>query len=177
LSFETDKQIVYLTTDEKKKGDETYRLSNKTIVLRGDSTNPIRFADVRAGDRISIELDETKSGVREIVVLKNRLVTANPKRIEMNKRSFKIPFQIGLPAGHGIKRIALHVSTDEGRTWALEQVRILADVDREFSVTVPKDGLYWFAVQAESKDGVVVPNVSGFQPDLRVRVDTTKAAK
>ncbi len=71
IVVETDKQIVYLTSDEVKKGDETYRITNKTIVLRGDSMKRIRLAEIRPGDRVSIELAATESRVSQIVVGKN----------------------------------------------------------------------------------------------------------
>jgi RNA polymerase sigma factor (sigma-70 family) len=177
LVVETDRQIVYLTTEDKKKGDVTYRITNKTIVLRGDSMKRLRFADVRTGSRISIELDKAKSSVRQIVVLKDRLgVFGNSEVITINTHTFKIPIQIASERRNEIKRVALHVSRDGGDTWVMEQVKTLADIDDGFSVTMPTDGFYWFAVQTESGNGVVEPEANGFQAwCLKVRVDTSKA--
>jgi RNA polymerase sigma factor (sigma-70 family) len=71
IFVETDKQIVYLTSDDTKKGDETYRITDKTIVLRGDTMKRIRLAEIRPGDRVRIELPDAENRIRQIVVRKH----------------------------------------------------------------------------------------------------------
>jgi hypothetical protein len=177
LVVESDKQIVYLTSSDEKKGDATYRISDKTIVLNGGSKERMKFGQIKAGDRITIELDAARSIVRQIVVARDR--AAGPGVVEptvVNTRSFKLPIQVGPAGKDDIEAIDLYVSRDDGATWELEQkITSPADAKGVFSVTVPKDGVYWFAVQTRSRTGVVTPTDRELRPSLKVRVDTAQS--
>jgi RNA polymerase sigma factor (sigma-70 family) len=173
ILVEADKRIVYFTSSEEKKGDATYRISDKTVVLDGGSKERMKFGQIKIGDRITIEVDAVKSIVTQIVVVRNE----GRDFPIFDSRVFKLPVNLGRLSGKDIMSISLYVSSDEGATWKLNQSKPIADADRGFQVTVPNDGVYWFAVQTRSSTGVVTPTDHELRPNLKVRVDTAQSQR
>jgi hypothetical protein len=94
-----------------------------------------------------------------------------------SRRTFVIPFTTD-PNDKRIKQVILHVSEDQGRTYA-EAARANApgpaarDADKQFRYTAPRDGRYWFVVQTQDFDGTLrPPNLNTVQPGVKVCVDT-----
>ena len=72
---------------------------------------------------------------------------------------------------NSLRSIRLLISEDRGNTWKLHQ-EIPADGTR-FSIKTTKDGLYWFMLQTEQKDGKVAPQKPD-RPDQRVYVNADR---
>ncbi len=181
ILVDTDKQIVYLTSGEEKKGDATYRLTDKTAVLRGDSTARMKFGEIRAGDRITVELNKDRSHVRQLRVLQQgRLDSLVADEVTtIDRRSFSIPIRINPRMRHEIKRLYLYRSTDKGKNWTEINSGLPEELADGFKVTVTEDGIYWFALTFQDKDGRFVPDwrKGELRPQLKVRVDTSKGEK
>jgi hypothetical protein len=180
LVVESDKQIVFLTSSDETKGDATYRISDKTIVLNAGSKERMKFGQIKAGDRITIELDAAKAFVTQIVVLRDRAAGPGVADIKaVNQHAFKIPIEIGPSRLGQIESIDLYVSSDEGATWSLNQ-RMGSPIDTKdaFSVTVPKDGIYWFAVHMNMRNGIAPPKEKELAAScVKVCVDTAQSQK
>src|SRR5262245_1473979 len=69
-------------------------------------------------------------------------------------REFNIPFKND-PGNLNVAQVRLYVSTDQGRNWQLNGTA--APDGKQFRVSTPQDGYYWFAVQTEYKDGRKFP--------------------
>ena len=98
--------------------------------------------------------------------------------VRTRQQKFAIPFRIDdvanaadLPA-----EVRLNVSDDRGATWRVEgrwrkddrrDYRV-----RQFAFRAPRDGEYWFKVQATDSNGQLSP--ASRQADLRVLVDTVQ---
>jgi RNA polymerase sigma factor (sigma-70 family) len=183
ILVDADKQIVYLTSKEEKKGDVTYRITDKTVVLRGDSTERMKFGQVQNSDRITIELDKAKTSVLQIRTHRKGQVGAIPvadKQILINSRSFTIPILLDPGRRDKIKRLALIYSTDKGDSWSPVEARFPEEVRDGFKFTANRDGVYWFSIQIEDKDGRLMPDQESeepFPPHLKVQVDTSKQEK
>lgn len=91
----------------------------------------------------------------------------------LNHRQMQIPIRIE-PARRGeIKELQLWYSTDEGRNWSQGGA---ATPDKEaFTFNAPNDGVYWFGLIIERKDGSKEPaNAFKLTPSMKVIVDTTR---
>jgi hypothetical protein len=83
--------------------------------------------------------------------------------------TFLIPFHSD-PADRRIQQVLLHVSQDLGKTY--QQVAAAGPGEKGFRFQAPRDGWYWFVVQAQDIDGRFFPaNLQQVQPGLRVLVD------
>jgi RNA polymerase sigma factor (sigma-70 family) len=175
-----DKEIVYLTTGDDKKGDMTYRITDKTLVLRGDSTVRMKFAQMQNGDRVSIELDKPKAVVKQIRVHRRGWLVSLPladKQIVINSRTFNIAVQIQPGQREQLKRLTLRHSTDKGASWTNVETRLPEEVQEGFIFRAASDGVYWFSISIEDKEGRFMPDPHGSEPfpvHLKVQVDTSK---
>jgi beta-lactamase regulating signal transducer with metallopeptidase domain len=88
-----------------------------------------------------------------------------------NSNRFKVPFNIDPSHSAQIGQLVLLVSDDEGETWSLAaKARPEAGA---FEFTAPRDGVYWFVVETEDRNGVREPASKGdWQPQLTVAVKT-----
>ena len=74
-----------------------------------------------------------------------------------------------------IVQVHLYVSQNEGQNWTYHStVRVAPNQPGHFEYQAPRDGSYWFAVQAEDANRNVFPAVMNAQvpPSLKVVVDT-----
>ena len=85
-------------------------------------------------------------------------------------RQMDIPFRLDEARRAEVRELSLYVSRDEGRSWTLAAT---ARPDEEkFPFKAPKNGLYWFAVRVNHKDGGAEPaELSALQATLRVMVE------
>jgi hypothetical protein len=69
--------------------------------------------------------------------------------------------------------VKVHVSDDFGKKW-----RHFKDLDitaQDVALTAPKDGVYWFAIQAESKEGLLDPlTTKDLKPAMKVWVNSER---
>jgi hypothetical protein len=183
ILVDADKQIVYLTSKEEKKGDVTYRITDQAVVLRGDSTERMKFGQVQNSDRITIELDKAKTSVLQIRIYRKGQVGTIPvadKQIVIKSRSFTIPILLDPARRDRIKRLALIYSTDNGDSWSPVEARFPEEVRDGFKFTANRDGIFWFSIQIEGKDGRFIPDPATGDPypvHLKVQVDTSKGEK
>jgi hypothetical protein len=84
-------------------------------------------------------------------------------------RHFKIPIR---PENlNHYKQLQLYVSMDQGKSW--QSYSVAAPEQRAFPFVAPRDGLYWFTVQAQDQQGQLFPpTLEGAQPSLKVVIDT-----
>src|SRR5258707_10829798 len=86
---------------------------------------------------------------------------------------FKLPITISEKEQAAIEKVELYMCADQDKTWKVAAT-LVAD-QREFPVTVPRDGVYWFKVHVVYKDRPAgKPNFEAWQPDLKVRVAAKK---
>jgi hypothetical protein len=170
ILVEADKKIVYLTSGEDKKGDATYRINGKTIVLNYGNKVRMKLAEVKLGDRITIELDTVTGIVGQIVV---------ERTIVVDSTWFNLPIRIGPSGNDEIESIDVYISSDEGAHWELKHRNVSPAAAEKggLNVIVPKDGVYWYAFQTRTSTGVVTPTDRELRPNLKVRVDTTQSQK
>ncbi len=104
------------------------------------------------------------------------LGNVRPKTHTMPQRRFRIPFRVNtLDEKDRIEKVILSRSHDEGKTW--QSAGETTAENGMFHVTVPEDGVYWFAVQAVEKSGRIYPEVlEGGRPSYIVAVDSQKEA-
>lgn len=88
--------------------------------------------------------------------------------IESRSAKFRIPYRMSADAKAKADHIRLLVSTDQGKTWKHESDFNPGD-DLKFHA--PKDGLYWFAVEAVWKEGKKSA-VGGRSASVKVFVNT-----
>lgn len=87
----------------------------------------------------------------------------------MNKPSILIPFNMD-PNNPLINSILLHVSEDLGRTW--RYIGYAQPNQKSFQFQAPRDGWYWFAIQAQDRQGRYSPQtMSQAMPGLKICVD------
>ena len=95
------------------------------------------------------------------------------KVVWSNSRSFRIPVTLSSKNPKRVRQLILHVSDDQGENWKIAD-RSTPD-SPEFSLRVPRDGEYWYAVQTLDVDGKLYPNGDKrVEPSLRVIVDSIK---
>src|SRR5579884_980073 len=87
-------------------------------------------------------------------------------------RHFLIPIADGVPGQNGIREVVLYVSEDYGKTYS--RAATAKTGQTRFSVTVGRDGLYYFALQIVGQDGKLYPeDTLRLQPALKVLVKNT----
>ena len=87
------------------------------------------------------------------------------------QNAFTIPFRIEppqTPAGQPVE-VQLHVSTDQGATWALAS-RVRPEKGA-FVFRAPHDGEYWYSIRTVDGQGIARPEAP-LAPQLKVTVDT-----
>jgi hypothetical protein len=118
--------------------------------------------------------------------------------VEMNVRNILIPLRFNPAKTEKLERVRLFISEDRGKTWKPESAyrskmggnvstgfgpRSLQQEaddgyrpqDTEIKFTAPHDGLYWFALQTETKDGTKDPaNVADLQPALKSYINSER---
>jgi RNA polymerase sigma factor (sigma-70 family) len=189
MLVDTDKQVVYLTSGEQKKGDATYRITDKTVVLRGDSTVRMKIGEIRPGDRITIELDKAGSNVQQLRIVhrggsdvratdEGAFKTYTIVRLPGQDARVRFPIAVNPGRASEIKRVHLWRSTDEGSNWTrVKNCRLEEVLDGfEVAVTDYEDGTYWFAVVGEDSSGRLQDH-EHLQPQVKVRVQTSKGTK
>jgi hypothetical protein len=86
-------------------------------------------------------------------------------------RHFKIPFTLDASRRQNIRKIVLLSSRDRGATWTEEATE--TPEAKHFDISVPEDGLYWFAVRVLLGDGTAEPaEDEGLRPSSKVLVKT-----
>jgi hypothetical protein len=69
------------------------------------------------------------------------------------------------------RQLQLYVSMDQGKSW--QSNAVAAPDQKSFRFVATRDGLYWFAVQAQDTQGQLFPaTLEGVQPSLKVVIDT-----
>ncbi len=100
----------------------------------------------------------------------------NSPTFTINDKNFKIPIYVDPERLPEIKQIRLFVSTDKGKTW--KQIKSVPVGKGSVNYYAPKDGLYWFKIQAVRKDKQLDPeDIDEVPPSLRVLVQTTGEAR
>lgn len=91
----------------------------------------------------------------------------------MNDRELKIPFTPTEFLKKEAVKLLLFVSSDQGKTWRQEVTA--TPNDDGFPFYAPGDGVYWFNVAYQDRQGRTVPNdVANIPPALKIVVDTRK---
>jgi hypothetical protein len=87
----------------------------------------------------------------------------------VNQRAFRVPVLVDASRREEIRLLELHVSRDQGKTWA---PCALIDPGRDsFLYTAPADGVYWFAVRLALKNDRYEPeDTASLTPALKVCV-------
>jgi hypothetical protein len=89
--------------------------------------------------------------------------------MECKARSFLLPFAIDLNERETIACVVLYVSVDEGETW--KRVAARSPNGSGFPFQAPREGVYWFALQVQRKDGTKEPaDPADLVPAMKVRV-------
>jgi hypothetical protein len=84
-----------------------------------------------------------------------------------DRRRLILPVQ--LRDEENVTAVRLFMSKDKGKTWQLTAT--IPPTAREFIVSIPGEGTYWFSVQTVGKDGKFIPeDVSKEPPGVKVRV-------
>jgi hypothetical protein len=99
-----------------------------------------------------------------------------PKDVfEMDARELAFPVVCDPERRDKIARIRLYVSEDRGKTW--KHHKDCKPTDELLPFTAPRDGLYWFALQVELKDGKSEPaDVASLTPAMKIYVNTERKA-
>jgi hypothetical protein len=92
---------------------------------------------------------------------------------ETESRRFDIPFVVAEEKRSEFQQVRLFVSRDRGATW--KHYQDASSTATRFSVHVPEDGLYWFALQIIDKNGKALP--ASLVPHCKVRVVSPSAEK
>ena len=126
------------------------------------------------------KLNEELEKLREIVAkLKADPPTAVQPLIpadvtEVNNRGVTLPLLLDPGSEKLFKEIKLYYSEDLGKTWTVAEKYKPIKQDMEFKAT--HDGLYWFTLQFENKNGSFFPKEkSKFQPFQKIFVNTGQA--
>jgi RNA polymerase sigma factor (sigma-70 family) len=85
----------------------------------------------------------------------------------LNVRSFLVPFSVG---ARNVKQLVLFASDDEGRTY--RQAATATPQEKSFEFHAPRDGVFYFTVQALTEHGKEPADLTGAKPLVRVCVDT-----
>ena len=93
---------------------------------------------------------------------------------ETNLRKFHLPVKVSEDYRDKIAFLRLWVSEDRGKTWKLHQEIPPPPGGTRFSFDAPADGLYWFALQVEYKDGKLEPPKLDAEPNQRVYVNADR---
>ena len=78
------------------------------------------------------------------------LKVKGPVEVVTHHRSFRMPFAYDAATGDLGGVITLFVSADEGKTW--EVASKVSPEQRGFTFRAPRDGVYWFAVRAPTRE-------------------------
>ena len=87
---------------------------------------------------------------------------------EISARELRIPVMVAIDRRGELKALRLYVSEDQGEEWKLSAT--IAPDQSAFHFVAPRDGEYWLAVQAVSKDGKTEPRNADLRPELKVSV-------
>jgi hypothetical protein len=94
---------------------------------------------------------------------------------EVGSPSFLMPLTFDPSRLGEVEKVRLFVSEDSGKTW--QHREDYATTAREVSFLAPRDGLYWFALQAVTKAGKQEPaDVKDLTPAMKVLVRTERRA-
>lgn len=97
--------------------------------------------------------------------------STEPIATSTRQQAFTIPFRIeqsATPSAQPVE-VQLHVSTDQGGTWALSS-RVRPEKGA-FVFRAPHDGEYWYSIRTVDSQGVARPEAP-LAPQLKVTVDT-----
>jgi hypothetical protein len=98
-----------------------------------------------------------------------------PGTVTIDRRQLKMPIMVDPARAAEIDQLVLFLSTDKGKTW--KAVAKGPATQRFFLFDAPAAGLYWFSIQAVSKDGSANPkDMSKEPPMLRIRVTRSEQA-
>ena len=114
------------------RGKETLLVDWPAIVLDSKSSTN---RPLQAGDRLHVRLLQTRNGAWP----------AEPEPHYVNRRQFKIPFQISQRGPTPPGTLTLRVSRELRKGWQSVQTVNSAETDH-FRYTADEDGEYWFAV-------------------------------
>lgn len=97
-----------------------------------------------------------------------------PEQVELisTRRDLRIPFHVDQSKRASIAAVSLWVSADQGANWRLHD-RVKPDAE-SFTFNAPNDGVFWFKVQVQHRDGRVEPTNLGTVPDTKIRVKATE---
>ncbi len=113
------------------------------------------------------------------IMVSGKIILSNPKvkapKVDrdvtvINQRTFYLPLRIDPKVRAKLQCIRLLVSHDRGKTW--KEQRDPTPHKHYFTVSVPHDGMYWYAVQTESKDGTKVPADTNNLEPLKIFVNS-----
>jgi hypothetical protein len=91
----------------------------------------------------------------------------------INQSSIRIPIHVEPKRRNEIHQLILFSSSDQGKTWT--QAGVASPDQDGFAFVAPMDGVYWFAVCVEDKQGHRDPaNIYDVQPSQKVLIDTLK---
>jgi hypothetical protein len=97
---------------------------------------------------------------------------AEPAVYTIRQRSFRVPVSVETRRGE-VDQITLFVSIDQGKTW--REAGVIGPDEDAFRYRAAADGVYWFAVQIQLKNGMKEPaDMRMLQPELKVSVELPK---
>jgi RNA polymerase sigma factor (sigma-70 family) len=178
------KQLTITLTKRSETTIAIYTLENDrlTIASCGSSTKliPTTFEpDPEAGISISVyerprkdkpEMVRTEATIRDLPLATSNPVVGPDVGLAVNSRSFRLPYSVNKVLG--IQILRLYRSDDRGKSWNEIEKTFAKEGQGHFDVTVPKIGVYWFAIQTEDSGRNRQPvDFSGFVPQVKVTVE------
>jgi RNA polymerase sigma factor (sigma-70 family) len=151
-------------------GPGKYRVSYAGLPLRLGGAGPTSSGPPTGWVELEIEPDGGLRADRVVEVIAPTRTEDAVQEFFVNRADFKIPFDLD-KARHDIREVNLYYSDDKGATWELSAKANPAD--RAFTFRAPRDGVYWFTVQAVDRAGrAEPPDLAKVPPMQKVCVDT-----
>jgi beta-lactamase regulating signal transducer with metallopeptidase domain len=111
--------------------------------------------------RPMVPLSEPSQGAKESDIF----------HFQINQRTFKLPFQLAPDQLGQMREVVLYGSNDQGKSW--QRMAAQSPDSDSFTVTVPRDGLYWFSVATIDMTGRQQPERIALPPPaLKVLVQS-----
>jgi hypothetical protein len=95
--------------------------------------------------------------------------------VEIQTRQFAMPLNVASNRQQPIQRVRLFISRNQGKTWTHH--KDFRPTDNQVTFQAERDGLFWFALQVEFKDGKSEPTrLADLAPAMKVFVNQERKA-
>jgi beta-lactamase regulating signal transducer with metallopeptidase domain len=149
---------VYVAFDQPRAAEAKLRLAVNVTDAKGRPIPPAPEEKQGAADSDRLRELERKLDLllKQVEELRQKLPPARPRGgqegpgpkeraiLRIEQRSFMLPFQIAPDLRGRTREVVLYISDDQGKSW--QRLMSQSPDKKFFTVTVPRDGLYWFNV-------------------------------